>query len=73
MQVARCRTLDVPSKHVGKFMKVLLFLRLSVITNSSSFNGEIFRQKSMLEKFRTNVLKVPLKRNFYILFYLLNL
>ena len=33
------------------------FFYISGITNSSSFNGKIFRQKSMLEKFRANVLK----------------
>ena len=31
---------------------------ISYITNSSSFNGKIFRKKSMLENFRANVLKV---------------
>ena len=30
---------------------------VSDITNSSSFNGKIFRTKSMLENFRANVLK----------------
>ena len=30
---------------------------ISDITNSSPFNGKIFREKSMLEKFRANVLK----------------
>ena len=32
------------------------FFYIPDIVNSSSFNGEIFRKKSMLEKFRTNVL-----------------
>ena len=37
------------------------FFYISYITNSSSFNDKIFRKKSMLEKFRANVLKeVPL-------------
>ena len=30
---------------------------ISDITNSSSFNGKIFRKKSVLENFRANVLK----------------
>ena len=34
------------------------FFYISGINNSSSFNGKIFRPKSMLEKFRANVLKV---------------
>ena len=33
------------------------FFYISDIANSSSFNGKIFRKKSMLEKFRANVLK----------------
>ena len=33
------------------------FFYISVIANSSSFNGKIFRKKSMLENFRANVLK----------------
>ena len=33
------------------------FFYISDITNSSSFNGKIFRKKSMLENFRANVLK----------------
>ena len=33
------------------------FFHISDITNSSSFNGKIFRKKSMLENFRANVLK----------------
>ena len=33
------------------------FFYISGIANSSSFNGKIFRKKSMLEKFRANVLK----------------
>ena len=33
------------------------FFYNSGIANSRSFNGKIFRKKSMLEKFRTNVLK----------------
>ena len=32
------------------------FFYISDITNSSSFNGKIFRKKSMLENFRANVL-----------------
>ena len=32
------------------------FFYISDIANSSSFNGKIFRKKSMLEKFRANVL-----------------
>ena len=31
---------------------------ISDITNSSSFNGKIFRKKSTLEKFRANALKL---------------
>ena len=34
------------------------FFYISDIANSSSFNGKIFRKKSMLEKFRANVLKI---------------
>ena len=34
------------------------FFYISDITNSSSFNGIIFRQKSMLENFRATVLKL---------------
>ena len=33
------------------------FFYISDIANSPSFNGKIFRKKSMLEKFRANVLK----------------
>ena len=33
------------------------FFYVSDITKSSSFNGKIFRKKSMLENFRANVLK----------------
>ena len=33
------------------------FFYISDIANSSSFNGKSFRKKSMLEKFRANVLK----------------
>ena len=33
------------------------FFYISDIANSSAFNGKIFRKKSMLEKFRANVLK----------------
>ena len=33
------------------------FFYISDIANSSSFSGKIFRKKSMLEKFRANVLK----------------
>ena len=33
------------------------FFYISDIANSSSFNGKIFKKKSMLEKFRANVLK----------------
>ena len=33
------------------------FFYISGITNSSSFDGKIFRKKSLLEKFRANVLK----------------
>ena len=33
------------------------FFYISDIANSSSFNGEIFRKKSILENFRANVLK----------------
>ena len=33
------------------------FFYISDIANSSSFHGKIFRKKSMLEKFRANVLK----------------
>ena len=36
------------------------FVYISDITNSSSFNGKIFRKKSMLENFRANVLKVTM-------------
>ena len=35
------------------------FFYISDIANSSSLSGKIFRKKSMLEKFRANVLKVP--------------
>ena len=35
------------------------FVYISDITNSSFFNVKISRKKSMLEKFRANVLKVP--------------
>ena len=35
------------------------FFYISDIANSLSFDGKIFRKKSMLEKFRANVLKVP--------------
>ena len=34
------------------------FFYISDITNSSSFYGKLFRQKSMLEDFRANVLKL---------------
>ena len=34
------------------------FFYISDITNSLSFDGKIFRKKSMLEKFRANVLKL---------------
>ena len=34
------------------------FFYISDITNSSSFNGKIFREKSMLENFRANILNV---------------
>ena len=34
------------------------FFCISHITNSSSFNGKIFRKKSMLENFRANVLNL---------------
>ena len=34
------------------------FFYISDITNSSSFDGKIFRKKSMLENFRANVLKM---------------
>ena len=33
------------------------FFYISDITNSSSFNGKIFRKKSTLENFRANLLK----------------
>ena len=33
------------------------FFYISDITNSLSFDGKMFRKKSMLEKFRANVLK----------------
>ena len=33
------------------------FFYISDIANSPSFSGKIFRKKSMLEKFRANVLK----------------
>ena len=33
-----------------------IFFYISDITNTSSFNGKIFSKKSMLEKFRANVL-----------------
>ena len=33
------------------------FFYISDITNSLSFDGKILRKKSMLEKFRANVLK----------------
>ena len=33
------------------------FFYISDITNSSSFNGKMFRKKSVLENFRANVLK----------------
>ena len=33
------------------------FFHISDISNSSTFTGKIFRKKSMLEKFRANVLK----------------
>ena len=33
------------------------FFYISDITKSSSFNGKIFRKKSMLENFRANILK----------------
>ena len=38
------------------------FCLISDIANSSSFNGKIFRKKSMLENFRANVLKVVYKQ-----------
>ena len=34
------------------------FFYISDMTNSSSFNGNIFRKKSVLEKFSANVLKL---------------
>ena len=41
-----------------------LFFYISDITNSSSFNGNIFRKKSVLENFRANVLKDATKLSF---------
>ena len=37
------------------------YFYISNITNSSSFNGKIFREKSMLENFRANILKIFIK------------
>ena len=37
------------------------FFYISDITNSSSYSGKSFRKKSMLKKFRANVLKPPYK------------
>ena len=37
------------------------FFYISDITKSSSFNGKIFRKKSVLENFRANVLNRPFK------------
>ena len=37
------------------------FFCISDITNSSSFNGKIFKKKSILENFRANVLKAYLR------------
>ena len=46
------------SGHVlSKTKSVPPFFYISDITSSSSFNGKKFRQKSMLENFRANVLK----------------
>ena len=41
------------------------FFYISDITNSSSFDGKIFRKKSMLENFRANVLKEA-RKGFYL-------
>ena len=41
------------------------FFYISDITNSSSFNGKMFRKKSMLEKFRANVLKEA-RKGFFV-------
>ena len=51
---SRCFSGDVLSK-----MKSVTpnFFYISGITNSSSFNGKIFRKKSILENFGANVLK----------------
>ena len=38
------------------------FFCISDITNSSSFNGEIFRKKSLLANFRANILKCSVIR-----------
>ena len=50
------------------------FFDISDITNSSSFNGKIFRKKSRLENFRPNVLKVLLwsKNSLLFFFQILN-
>ena len=48
------------------------FFYISDIANSSSFNGKIFRKKSMLEKFRANVLKDSLPATLQIITSLMN-
>ena len=54
MMMMRCS-----SEHVLSKTKSVTphFFYISDIANSSSFNGKIFRKKSMLEKFRANLLK----------------
>ena len=47
------------------------FFYISDMTNSTSFNGKIFRKKSMLENFRANVLK-PVLANFALEVYCFN-
>ena len=49
----RCSSGHVLSKTKSK----MIFFYISDIANSSSFNGKIFRKKSMSEEFRANVLK----------------
>ena len=50
------------SGHVlSKTKPVTLFFYISDIVNLWSFNGKIFRKKSMLEKFRANFLKLASK------------
>ena len=57
----RCSSGHVLSK--TKSVTPLPFFYISDIANSSSFNGKIFRKKSMLEKFGANVLKAGIHVN----------